>query len=66
MKKSAEFPKAIGYWSGVTHGRQQFATLEDAEIVSALYVNSGVDCGWYWQAGEISKDADGTFWVVIP
>ena len=56
--------KIIGRWSGCTHGKVQFATLEDAEEFSAK--QKAVDLGWYWTAGEIQRGEDGTYWVVIP
>ena len=59
MKK----PKIIGSWSGITHGKVQFATREEA----VAYSNDikKVPLGWYWEAGEISKGEDNTFWVVV-
>lgn len=57
-------PKIIGRWSGSTHGKVQFATKEEAIEFAADIPSDPL--GWYWTAGEISKDEDGTWWVVIP
>jgi len=57
-------PKIIGRWSGSTHGKVQFASEEEAREFAGGY--NGEPLGWYWAAGDISKDDDGTWWVVIP
>lgn len=57
-------PKIIGRWSGSTHGKVQFASKEEAIEFAAGIPSDPL--GWYWTAGEISEDPDGTCWVVIP
>ena len=57
-------PEIIGRWSGITHGKVQFATREEAkEFAKDIPYNP---LGWYWHAGEIEEASDGTYWVVIP
>lgn len=57
--------KVISRWSCATHGKVQFATLEEAREFARSIPKDPESWGSY-NVGTIEITPDDTYWVVIP
>ena len=57
--------KVMSHWSCATHGKVQFATLDEAKEFAKNIPYDPESWGSY-DVGSIEITLDGTYWVVIP
>lgn len=62
---SSPAPKIISRWSCATHGKVQFATLDEAREFVKGIPKDPESWGSY-NVGTIEITPDDTYWVVIP